>query len=220
MATPSAAPFCLTITVDFMKKNGFFPVRRLSQSPWLGAGTAVLAAAAAMLAKVQSDGWALPAVLALLAAGGVGLTFVGARSKQQEANQEILRDTSSAPLIEGSLPTVNQVGLDAFRVHAAGVDLPYLRRDRQSELHDRLVEGLPVLVVGHSMSGKTRMALEMVRQLYGSWPVWIPARPDGVGELLAKGQPRNAVVWLDYLESLGVGADVNPAMKRVRCVVN
>lgn len=81
------------------------------------------------------------------------------------------------------------------------MNLPYLRRDRQSELRDRLVEGHPVLVVGHSMSGKTRMALEVVRKLYGSWPVWIPQRPDGVGELLAKGQPRNAVVWLDDLES-------------------
>ena len=183
-----------------MEKDGFFPVRRLSESPWLGAGVAVLAAAAALLVKVKSDGWVLPAVLILLAVGVAVLTVVGARAKQREADQEVLRNTSAA-LIGSSLPTVNQLGLDAFRVHAAGVDVPYVRRDRQGELRDRLVEGLPVLVVGHSMSGKTRMAVEVVRQLYGSCPVWIPERPNGVGELLAKGQPRNAVVWLDDLES-------------------
>jgi len=184
-----------------VKKDGrFVPVRRLSESPWLGGGIALLATVAALLAKVNSDGWVLPVVLVLLAVGGVVLPVVGARAKQREANQEVLRNASAA-LIDGSLPTVNQVGLDAFRVHAAGVDLPYLRRDRQGELRDRLVEGLPVLVVGHSMSGKTRMAVEVVRELYGAWPVWIPERPDGVGELLAKGQPPNAVVWLDDLES-------------------
>ena len=146
-----AALFYSTDTVNFMEKGGFYPARRLSESPWLGAGIAVLAAAGALLAKVNSDGWVLPVVLALLAVGGVVLTVVGARAKQREANQEVLRNASAA-LIDGSLPTVNQVGLDDFRVHAAGVDLPYLRRDRQGELRNRLVEGLPVLVVGHSGS--------------------------------------------------------------------
>lgn len=186
--------------LQFVKTDGFLPVKRLSESPWLGGGLAVLVAAAGVLLKAKSDGWVLPVVLVVLAVGVAVLTGVGAKAKQREADREVLR-RSSAALIDGSLPTVNELGLDVFRVHAAGADIPYLRRDRQGELHDRLVEGRPVLVVGHSMSGKTRMALEVVRHLYGSWPVWIPERPDGVGELLAKGQPKDAVVWLDDLES-------------------
>jgi hypothetical protein len=146
VATPSAALCDWTDTVNFMGKGGFYPVRRLSESPWLGAGIAGFAAAAALLAKVNSDGWVLPVVLALLAVGGVVLTVLGARAKQREANQEVLRNTSAA-LIDGSLPRVKQVGLDAFRVHAAGVDLPYLRRDRQGELRDRLVCEFPNYLV-------------------------------------------------------------------------
>ena len=183
-----------------MKKDGFVPVRRLSESPWLGAGIAVLAAVAALLVKVKSDGWVLAVVLVLLAVGVAVLTVVGARAKQREADREVLRSASAA-LVGGSLPRLGQLDLDTFRVHTAGVDLPYVRRDRQGELRDRLEEGHPVLVVGHSMSGKTRMAVEVVQELYGSRPIWIPERPDGVGELLAKGHPRNAVVWLDDLES-------------------
>lgn len=93
-----------------MKKDGFLPVRRLSEWPWLGAGIAVLAAAAALLVKVKSDGWVVPVVLVLLAVGVVVLTVVGARAKQREADEELLRSTSAA-LVGDSLPTVNQLGL-------------------------------------------------------------------------------------------------------------
>jgi len=83
-----------------VKKDGFVPVRRLSESPWLGAGIAVLAAAAGLLVKGKSDGWVLPVVLVLLAVGVAVLTVVGVRAKQREADQEVLR-SASATLVGG-----------------------------------------------------------------------------------------------------------------------
>jgi hypothetical protein len=94
-----------------------------------------------------------------------------------------------------------EIGLDDFRVHRGAVEIAYLKRDRHQDLHDRLVEGSPVLVAGHSMAGKTRMAYEVAQELYGQWHVWIPERPDGLSSLLVDGIPQQTVVWLDDLES-------------------
>jgi hypothetical protein len=89
---------------------------------------------------------------------------------------ETLNSASRALSVSGDLRTVAETGWDDFRVHRGGVELAYIKRDRQQDLHDRLVEGRP-LIVGHSMAGKTRLAYEVVRKLYGDGPVWIPERP-------------------------------------------
>jgi tetratricopeptide (TPR) repeat protein len=118
-----------------------------------------------------------------------------------DTQETVLGLASRALSKEGGLRTVDETSRDDFRVHRGSVELAYVERDRHQDLRDRLVEGRPVLVVGHSMAGKTRMAYEVVRELYGDWPCWIPERPDGLGLLLPSGIPQRAVVWLDDVES-------------------
>jgi len=44
-------------------------------------------------------------------------------------------------------------------VHRAVEQIPYVQRDVEGEVRDRLRAGQPVLLVGSSMVGKTRMAV-------------------------------------------------------------
>ena len=53
------------------------------------------------------------------------------------------------------------MGLDQLRVHAAGVLVPYIQRNQQDKLEAAVAPGQAVLVVGNSMSGKTRLAAEV-----------------------------------------------------------
>lgn len=54
------------------------------------------------------------------------------------------------------------------RVHASDRDISeFCPRDLAPTVHDRLVEGHPVLVEGPSMAGKTRLVLEVLKE---SWP--------------------------------------------------
>jgi tetratricopeptide (TPR) repeat protein len=120
-----------------------------------------------------------------------------------EDEQSTLLIASSQPNLgaEGRFRTVGETGWEEFRVQPAAVALGYIPRDVQRDLHDRLVEGRAVLIVGHSMAGKTRMASEVVRKLYRDWPVWIPERPDGLAQVMTSGVPQQTVVWLDDLEA-------------------
>jgi hypothetical protein len=59
-------------------------------------------------------------------------------------------------------PTVGETRLKQLGVHQALDQFPYLHRDKEDELVGKLAEGEPVLVLGRSMSGKTRLAAQMV----------------------------------------------------------
>ena len=199
MPGPSACGLVGREYGDGVNRDGFQPVRRLSESPWLAASIAVLAALGGLLLKVKSDSWVLPVVLFVVAAVSGGLTFIAARASRQEKARQLVENTSELSRA-GSLPVVSELTPDAFRVHTAGVDVPYIPRDRQTVLRTALIGSQPVLVVGHSMSGKTRMAYEVVRELYPTWKVWFPARPEGLTALLKEGVPNRVLVWLDDLE--------------------
>jgi tetratricopeptide (TPR) repeat protein len=166
-------------------------------------GVAVLLAVMGVLVdKWDGPSWLMVGLAICAAGGGVWLEWRKGRAAAQDAQSSIL-STSSQPHLGagGRFRTVGETGWDEFRVQPAAVELRYIPRNVQQDLHDRVVEGRPVLVVGHSMSGKTRMAYEVVRQLYSDWPVWIPERPDGLAQLMASGVPQQTVVWLDDLEA-------------------
>jgi hypothetical protein len=66
-----------------------------------------------------------------------------------------------------------------FGVLTPAVPLPYIERDLHRKVHDGLVEGRALLVRGHSMSGKTRLAYEVVRRVYAIGPCGFPSDPTG-----------------------------------------
>jgi len=99
------------------------------------------------------------------------------------------------------LPRVRDVALDQLRVHAARVEVPYIERDQQDKLEGAVGPGRAVLVVGHSMSGKTRLAAEVVKQKFPDAPLVTAESGKALRELFDRGlDPEGLVVWLDDLE--------------------
>ena len=63
--------------------------------------------------------------------------------------------------------------LNELRVHNSDRDdSEFLPRDAQKKLIQNIKDRTPTLIVGPSMSGKTRLVVETVRKNYPSTPVW------------------------------------------------
>ena len=109
-------------------------------------------------------------------------------------------------LTSDQFPTVGMVVLGA-RMHHAVKAIPYIERDKEAEVRAHLRAGRPVLLVGSSMVGKTRMAAEVVKSLFSAWPVVIPDSKTALAALNSMdAQLRDTVVWLDDIDRL-IGAD-------------
>ncbi|MBV8539653.1 MAG: hypothetical protein JO364_07390 [Pseudonocardiales bacterium] len=100
------------------------------------------------------------------------------------------------------LPTVAEVDLRTLRIHPAVIHMPYLHRTaKEQEVREQLHAGRPVLLIGSSMVGKTRLAAAVARDLYPNRPILIPdstAALAGLDE--ADMLPCDHVIWLDDLD--------------------
>ena len=76
----------------------------------------------------------------------------------------MLADSTRTADDSGQQEKVGDVDLRRFGVHRAHVELDYVHRDAEAPLLSRLNAGDPVLVVGHSMAGKTRMTAQVLRE--------------------------------------------------------
>lgn len=133
--------------------------------------------------------------------GDKGIAWWEERRKEQALRAALQRKTSL--FTSGStaeLPTVTDLSDEQLGVHPARVSVGYQSRDAEQVLVDRVRAGLPSVVVGGALSGKTRMAAEVVRRLCGGSALWFPSQPDGLAARLAEGVPTGCVVWLDHLE--------------------
>lgn len=115
-----------------------------------------------------------------------------------------------------TLPLAGHADLEA-RVHPAVVAIPYISRDDEQTIRDFLTAGRPVLLVGSSMVGKTKMAAQVITKSFGSWPTVIPDSKTALADLDAHDISINeSVVWLDDLDRL-IGADgiTDEALRRL-----
>lgn len=178
---------------------------RGNQSVPLQLGLALLVCLGAIFTALQLEGaWAF-GTAASLAVGALILTGLSLRATVHRERTAATRSTVREQTAQGDLPRLDQLAVDRFGVHTPAVSIPYLTRDKEVELRRELSAGQPVLVVGHSMTGKTRMTHHVAKELYGSWPVFIPDRPDGLA-LHAHAEFPETVVWLDDLEGYLAGS--------------
>ncbi len=174
---------------------------------WL-LGAALLIAVLWAIAPVL--GWPLwvRAVLSgLAAAAAVTVPELRARFGQDDTRALLMkRGVAISSGGDGRLPRVRDVGLGQLRVHAARVQIPYIERDQRDKLEEAVGLGRAVLVVGHSMSGKTRLAAEVVKRKFPDALLLNPESGKALQEMLDGGlDTAGVVVWLDDLERfLGV----------------
>jgi hypothetical protein len=73
------------------------------------------------------------------------------------------------------LLTVAEADLRMLGVRRAVIDVPYLpRATKEQEVRDPLCGQRPVVLLGSSMVGKTRLAAAVVKDLYPDRPIHIP----------------------------------------------
>ena len=184
-----------------------FAGRGRERSWWL-----LLAAALAVVlwAIAQVLGWPIwaRAVLAGLAAAvAVIVPELRARFGQDDTRARLVDQRVAVSGGRRRLLRVRDVGLDQLRVHAARVPVPYIERDQQGKLEEAVGPGRPALVVGHSMSGKTRLAAEVVKRKFPDALLVAAESGKALRELFVGGlDPAGVVVWLDDLERF-LGAD-------------
>lgn len=176
--------------------------KRRELSWWFPVTAAAVGALSLFLASVGWDSWILvPLGIMGLTVGAV-TTFLKEKAKAKDASvtvrhQSMLTNGPSS----GVAPVSKDIPLSTWRVHASQLQVPYLPRDAQGEAAKALELLKPVLILGSSMAGKTRMAAELVQELFPNRHVFMPDAPDGVANIMNAGDmPRHHVVWLDDLE--------------------
>jgi len=118
-------------------------------------------------------------------------------------NQQI---TDTAGVLKNGISNkhISNDDLYSLRVHRSNrKDITdFVRRDIQDQLVEHLHNGKPILIEGPSMSGKTRLAIEVIRSHWPDSPLWFPRDDDSIEKLLKNDQPPppGAIVLLDDVD--------------------
>lgn len=177
--------------------------RKLRELSWWF--PASIAAGGALSLFLASVGWdpliLVPLGILGLVVGSV-TAFLKDKAKVTDINAAVRQQnmrTSGPESMAGLAAT--DIPLNTWGVHESRVNVDYLRRDAEEEAKQAIALLKPVLILGSSMAGKTRMAAELVRELFPDKHVFMPDPPDGVANIMNAGDmPRQHVVWLDDLE--------------------
>lgn len=99
----------------------------------------------------------------------------------------------------------------------------YIPRDVESVVRRNLADHRRVLIVGDAMSGKTKMMLHIVKELYPDWEFYKPKTNNLANEIEADDfSSEKTVIWLDRLENY-INDQITVALDKLltceRCVV-
>ena len=170
-----------------------------------GAAATLVAGAAAIGKWPHAWPWLTAATAAVVVLVPVVISVLGEVLQRRDDIAQVARSELQATT-GNELPTVGTADLGA-RVHHAVMAIPYIERDKEAEVREHLMAGRPVLLVGSSMVGKTRIAAEVVKSLFAARPVVIPDSKATLAALNSAGvQLRNTVIWLDDIDRL-IGTD-------------
>ena len=175
-------------------------MRQWERAVWL---LAVACAVAVLWAVAQVLAWPVWARVALAgSAAAIGVLLPEMRSRKQAASRRNQLLNRVEVLVSGStLPRVRDVSLEQLRVHESRVNVPYIKRDKESEVDAALSAQRPVLIVGNSMAGKTRLAAARVAAIFGDAVFLAPLPGNALRDLLDEGfNIDGVVVWLDDVD--------------------
>lgn len=159
----------------------------------VAAGCVIIAAAVTWL----SGPWAAGIGAAVTAVYGLTADVLRPRRRTPEET-DLLRDA------RGRIPLVCRVtGPEAAGVRAAEGDAapPYILRDAEHDVLEKLRANPFVLLVGDSAAGKSRLAFEVARSRFPRHRFVVPRTRAAVHQAVALASSyRRAVLWLDDLE--------------------
>ena len=184
----------------------------------------VVAGGAAAVAKWPHAWWWLIVVMVAAAAvmppalAAIGQACSGGRRWLGRRGAGLQGTTGTGG---GTLPSAGTADLEA-RVHQTVLPIPYIHRDEEDTIGAHLRAGRPVLLIGSSMVGKTKMAARVIAEEFGSWPVAIPDSKTALADLDAKDVTlQHSVIWLDDIDRLiGAGGITDGALQRLAAAGN
>ena len=103
----------------------------------------------------------------------------------------------------GVATNISEEPLESLRVHSSDRDITeFVPRDIQHQLLEHLNNGIPVLIEGPSMSGKTRLALETIHSHWPETPLWFPRDDGDIEKLLNSDQQPSpkTIILLDDID--------------------
>src|SRR3712207_3856108 len=113
----------------------------------------------AVAQALKWSGWAMAVLGGLAVAAALVVPELRARFKQDDTRAALVERAVTVPEGPARLPLVREAGLAQLRVHTAQVQVPYVQRDAEQTVAETLGPGRAVLLVGHSMAGKTRLKI-------------------------------------------------------------
>lgn len=105
--------------------------------------------------------------------------------------------------LSGELGLIKNCELLDLGVHPSDRnDEEFIMRDKFSTVKSFLVIGEPVLIEGSSMSGKTRLAVEVLRKNFSEHLLWRPSRPEDVTQMMEDGTELKSetIIFLDDID--------------------
>ncbi|MBO1032426.1 tetratricopeptide repeat protein, partial [Tessaracoccus sp. SD287] len=194
-------------TVLFKKRRGVLDVSKRGvepsdpgKSPWwlaFALGGAVVGASAPMVAGA---GGTVAMVGAFV--GGLSGVALSAAPPLKEWFSARAADSRVAALA-GVGDTIKGRALESLRVNLSDRDASeFAPRDLLPVVRDLLANQKPVLIEGPSMSGKTRLVVQVIVEGWESAPLWFPTDDEGIRRLVESGQDPSAgtVVFLDDVD--------------------
>jgi uncharacterized protein len=140
------------------------------------------------------------------------------RERMGRENALLSPPVASWPRAADADPLVFGVHRARFLLHSGKSLPPYVRRDIDGDLHERLStaaeRGGLILLIGDSTAGKTRTAFEAMRRLFADYQVLIPLRDSDFGPLarVLDDIANRSLLWLDDLESYLRPGGLDPAV--------
>jgi tetratricopeptide (TPR) repeat protein len=118
-----------------------------------------------------------------------------------------------------AVPKVGKSADLTARVWPAASPIGYVTRDIEEEIAKHLASRRPVVLVGSSMVGKTRIAASVIEAEFAGRKLYTPDSQDEL-RALANSPPHNAVVFLDDIERLIGASGVTQRGIRALCEDN
>jgi hypothetical protein len=180
-------------------------------------GVAVAVGAAAIVARPHAWPWVVVVIAGIIAAGApIALSgLASAQQRRVEKARTVRRGLQGTKGFAGDvLPSAREADLDT-RVHRAVRELPYIHRDAEGQALQHLAAGRPVLLVGPSMVGKTKMAATLIRGKFAAKSVIIPDTSEALVALdAADVLVRDSVIFLDDIQRLIGASGITEGMIR------
>jgi hypothetical protein len=186
---------------------------------WFGlaASAAAVAAGAAAIGKWPHAWPWLITITAVVAAGVSPAVSALVAAQQRRANAEKATRQELQGTTGLALPRVESTADLGARVHRAVLPIPYISRDVEDEARRHLESGRPVLLVGPSMVGKSRMAVTFISDMFANRGIVIPDSKGALAALdAADVAVRESVIFLDDIDRLiGVGGITDGSLRRL-----